>query len=110
MSMPEAAVNEDDHPRRRENQVGLAGQLRIMESETKSMGVQAAADHKFRLRVHSPNPRHIEPTLLRRERIVAKGAAPVHVVLRRDAADTSRLSADGFGDGLGDLPRDGSRQ
>jgi hypothetical protein len=44
VGMPEAAIDEDDHPVPREDYVWLAGKASIMEFVTEPMGMQIAAD------------------------------------------------------------------
>ena len=110
MSMPETTIDEDDRSIRRKYQVGRAGQPAVMEPKTKPPGVQAAANHKLWLGVSRPDPRHVEPTLIRRERVVADGPTLGHGSSSGDAADTASIAADGFGEGLDDLARHSSRQ
>ena len=57
--MPEAAVHKDNCMKPAEYDVGLAGQILPVDPEAKTLPVKATPNEKFRLRVPSPDSRHV---------------------------------------------------
>jgi hypothetical protein len=64
MAMPEAAVNEYDCTMTRKHNIGLAGQIFPMKTETKTEPMQDRPDGTLRPRVASLNARHIPASAL----------------------------------------------
>lgn len=59
MPMPEAAMDEDDGPVLRENDVRFPRQVRNMQLETEAFPVEQAAQHQFRFCVLTPDTGHV---------------------------------------------------
>ena len=64
VTMPEAAVNEDDRVPLGQHDVWMSGQFGGMEAVAESQGMQMAAHKHLRLRVLRPNPAHRVAALL----------------------------------------------
>lgn len=65
MSMPEAAMNEDDASILREDEVRSARERSIIGLEPQTCSMQIAADQQFGLRVTSSDPPHHQRSLFR---------------------------------------------
>ena len=57
--MPEAAVNEDHDAARPQNNVGLAGELRVMQAVANAKREQRLSNNQFRLRVRAFDTAHV---------------------------------------------------
>ena len=66
MLMPETAVNENDLPMRRQDQIRFTGKPRNMQTKAKAQLMDQRSHDPLGLRVFRPNPRHVERTLCRR--------------------------------------------
>lgn len=69
VAVPEASVDEDDHAKSRKNNVGLAGQLFVVQAESVSHFVQQRPHHTFGTSVLAANTRHVVAALLRCQRV-----------------------------------------
>lgn len=58
VAVPEAAVNENDCPVFRQDDIGFAGQLPVMKPIAEACLVEGAADDHFRFRVFAANAGH----------------------------------------------------
>lgn len=59
MPVPKAAMNEDDSPKFRENDVRLTWQTGNVQSEAEARSVKQAAQHQLGFRVLAPDARHV---------------------------------------------------
>lgn len=59
VSMPETTMHEDRGMKPANDDVGLTSQVLPVDSEAITAPVEAAADQEFRLRVLSPDSRHV---------------------------------------------------
>ncbi len=67
--MPETAVNEDRNFPRWEDDVGAAGKITPMQSESQSSPVKIAADTQFRLCIPAADGGHISTALIGRDSV-----------------------------------------
>jgi hypothetical protein len=67
--VPETPVDEDRGPETGEHQIGTTEKLAIVQAETESTCMQAAAQQQFGFRVLAANVAHVEPTLRRSQDI-----------------------------------------
>lgn len=77
MSVPEAPVDEHNGLVARKDDVGTAGQIPAMKTEAESQLVKAAAEHKLRFGVLTPDTTHVEPPLRRRKDVGHRGQGAV---------------------------------
>jgi hypothetical protein len=69
--MPEATVNEDDHPSWSEDDIGTAGKILAMQSEAIAETMQQATNQQLRLSVSPFDTRHSLAALRRSQRVHA---------------------------------------
>ena len=67
--VPETPVDEDRGPETGEHHIGTTEKLAIVQAETESTCMQAAAQQQFGFRVLAANMAHVEPTLRRSQDI-----------------------------------------
>lgn len=69
VAMPKTAVNQDDLPKAREDEVGVSRQARVVEPEPVSKAVGKAPHDPFRACILSLDPRHDAASISRRDGI-----------------------------------------
>lgn len=78
MTVPEAAMHENDGVVPGKHDVGPPRQFRRMEAEAQPGGVQSTPQLQLRFRIPAPDPAHVEPPLRGREDI-GQDAVPLPV-------------------------------
>jgi hypothetical protein len=73
VSVPKAAVHEDDSFPARKHDVGATGQRLVVKPVAEPQGVEASAQKKLGLRILSFDPAHISPPLLGRMDVHLRG-------------------------------------
>jgi len=86
VTVPEAAVDKQHGPELWKDQVGFPGQVTHLKAVPQAGGMQDPADSQLRLRILSPDVRHVQVTLLRGQDV--RGHAVCATGTRSSAAAT----------------------